>query len=104
MTSDAPIVDGFTKDTLPAIIPGVSQLVAVTAGSLASSATSSDTSVVRCFSSVDCFLKFGLTPVATTSHMFLPGGIIEYFGITGGHSIAVISSSGTGTLRITEGA
>lgn len=74
--------------------------------------TALGTGIVRLYSTVDVFIKFGdSTVTAATTDMFLPGGTIEYFNagtVLSGAStvpktpyIAGILSSGTGTLYIT---
>jgi hypothetical protein len=87
--------------------PGTSQALAVGATSAACTALGTNTTIVRLFSTVDCFIKIGASPtaVANTS-MFLPGGFIEYYDIPydSAPQIAAISASGSGTLYITEGA
>ena len=59
---------------------------------------------MRLFCTQDAYVAFGANPTAnTTSSMFLPGGIIEYYGVTPSTKIAVIQSTAAGTLYITEG-
>lgn len=87
-----------------AIIPGVSQVVDIGASSVASTAFSSKTSLVRVTANQDCFISFGATPVAnTTTSIFLPLGAVDYFGVIPGTKLAVIQSSMSGTIFITEG-
>lgn len=107
MSSQAPFVryrneEQFPFRTWPAIEIGTSQTVAIGATSVQSSAVDSNTSLIRLFSTVDCFITVGSNPTATTSHMILPAGIVEYIGITGGHKLAVIRNSASGTLYMTE--
>ena len=55
---------------------------------------------LRLVASADMFVNFGTTASTTTS-MFLPAGIPEYFQSVG-VNIAAIVASGTGSLYITE--
>lgn len=87
-----------------AIVPGATQVVAIGSGSVQSTSVSKTTTIVRLFSTVDCFLTFGANPTATNSGYFLPGGIIDFVGVDGGSKIAAIQSSTTGNLYIAEGA
>lgn len=93
------------ENTFEAIIPGISQSVAVGAASVQSAALQSKSSIIRLFSTTDCFILIGATPTALQdgTSMFLPAGVIEYFGVNGAPLVAVIQSSASGTLYITEG-
>lgn len=77
-------------------------VVAISGSSAASPAFSSQTSVVRVVSTTDCFVRFDANPTATTSHMYLPAGVVEYFLVTSGHRIAGIQRSAAGNLYVTE--
>lgn len=92
------------SNTFDSIFPGVSQKVSFTATSAASSAFSSDVTVVRVYSDQDCYIEFGTVPTATTSSLFLPGGITEYFGVAASYKVAAIRVTTSGTLYVTEGA
>lgn len=106
------------NDTFDAMIPGTTQNVAIGAASAQATAFQNTTSVVRLFSTVDCYVQFGSSvtggPTATNASMFLPGGIVEYFGVPAGAQssptanvpwqVAVTEATGaSGTLYITEG-
>jgi hypothetical protein len=89
-----------------AICIGTSQVVAIGASSVQSNAIGQQSSIVRLFSTKDCFIAIGQNPVVDATGntgAFLPGGIIEYFGTNPGDKIAVIQASVSGTLYITEG-
>lgn len=89
-----------------AIVPGVSQTITTSGSSTQSALLQNATSIVRLFSTTDCFVAFGTNPTATTSSLFLPGGIIDYVGIPEQqkYKIAAIQSTAAGKLYITEGA
>jgi hypothetical protein len=59
-----------------------------------------DVNVIRLVASDNCHIEFGDAPVATTTSMFLPAGVIEYFYISGVQKLAVIQNSSSGTLFI----
>lgn len=103
MSSKAPQAH-HPSTVFQAIIPGISQSIAVGAASLSSTSFDSNTSLIRIFSTVDCFLEFGDSPTATTSSHFCPGGVIQYYGVYKFAKLAVIRSSTSGTLYIMEGA
>lgn len=83
--------------------PATSQKVAISGTSAASSAIGSYVNKVRLHSTTDCFVEFGSAPtaVANTS-MFIGANLPEYFDIRPGHKVAVIQSSASGNLYITE--
>ncbi len=92
-------------DNFEAIIPGLSQTVAVGAASAQSTALDDNTTIVRLFATVDCFIAIGSNPTAASATgMFIPGGIIDFIGINKNDKIAVIRSSASGSLYLTEGA
>lgn len=89
-----------------AICIGNNQVLTTSGSSQQSNSVSDQTSIVRLFCTKDCFIAIGPNPVVDTSGTtgaFLPGGIIEYFGINPKDKIAVIQVSASGTLYITEG-
>ena len=47
------------------------------------------------------FVKIGDSPTATTSDVYMPAGLPEYFTITPGQKVSAIST-GSGTLHVTE--
>lgn len=85
-------------------LPNASQVIAftgVTAQSTAGSQTNS--LLVRLVSDADCFVAFGVNPVAnTTTSVFLPAGSPEYFKFEGSWKVAVIQKTGAGNLYMTE--
>lgn len=99
--------DGFQKEMFQCVSPSTSQVLAVGASSVQSALPQTGVTIVRLFSTADCFVAFGSNPVAVidgTSSMFLPAGIVEYFEIRIDEKLAVISANATtGKLYITEG-
>lgn len=59
-----------------------------------------DVTVVRIVATDNCHLEFGMSPVATTSSMFLPAGVIEYYYVLKDQKISVIQSTSSGMLHI----
>lgn len=103
--SGKPLTNQAQGGGFEAINPGTSQAVSVNSASVQSAQFGDRTSVVRLFGTVDCLLAFGQNPTVTQSTgYFLPGGIIDFVGVTSLSKIAVIQSSTVGVLYITEGA
>lgn len=88
---------GLTRNAFPAINPGTAQALAVGSASTATAAAIG-TILVRLVSTVDCYVAFGSTPTATTSSMFLPAKIPEYFVCATTDKIAVLEATGAGSL------
>lgn len=102
--------------------PAVMQTVAISAGSLQSTAfqtqapgtytsagapvlSPNNTTHVRVVGTSDCWIAFGANPTAAvggSASMLLPAGVPEYFWVAPGERIAVIQNSGAGTLSIAE--
>lgn len=91
-------------DSFEAINPGVSQKITTSAVSAQSAAVASTTTLVRFFATTDCYVQFGTNPTALTDGtcVFIPGGIVDFLGITPGYKIAVIQFAAPGVLFITE--
>ena len=78
---------------LPVVPPAASQVVTFTT-STQSAALSAGTTFVRVIADADCHLEVGGNPTATTSSVVkLTAGSAEYFGVTAGHTIAVIAAA-----------
>lgn len=90
--------------TLQCIAIGTTQNRTFTGTTAQSSAVGATTNIVRVVATQNCWIKFGASPTATTSDIYLPSGVVEYFKITPGHKIAAIQDSTGGTLNIGEGA
>jgi len=91
------------NNTFQTLYPSSPQKLTVTSSSTQSAAFGESVSVVRLFSTKDCYVKFGSTPTATSSDIFLPGGIIQFFGVVPGEKLAVIRDTADGVLHILEG-
>lgn len=103
----ANIQDG-NVNSFQAILPGTSQAVSVSGSSAQSSALTSGASIMRLVSTTDCYVAFGTNPTATTSSLFLPANVPEYFGIPSSNQnetwkVAVIQSTASGTLNVSVG-
>lgn len=81
---------------------GGPQTLSLSGVSAVSSALTSTQDSVRLWSSVDCFVQFGIdaTVVATTASHPMTAKIPEIFQIGNNHFLAAIVSTGTGTLFI----
>lgn len=101
------VVSNQREQGFDAFYPGVCQKVAVGAASAQSAALGAGTTLVRLFSTVDCYIQIALAPTALSdgTSMFLPGGIVEYVGVAiAGSKIANIAAGASlGTLYIAEG-
>lgn len=86
----------------PVIGLGASQDVAVGASSAQSTALGASTTMVRLVSTVDCRVALGENPTATATSTLLPAGCPEVFAVQPRHKVAVIQTSGAGTLNLTE--
>lgn len=83
--------------------PGASQSVAYTgtAGTV-SNGFGTGVNTVRVVLSTAGFISFGTAPVATTSDMYMPANVPEYFVVTPGQKVSGIQSAAGGTLYVTE--
>lgn len=88
---------------IPATTPGTVQVVSVGAASTATANPFAPiTRVIRIVSTTDCHYVMGDSPVATTSHSYLPAGVVEYLAVQKFTKIAFIQSSSGGTAYVTE--
>lgn len=101
--SRMPIPNDRVFGAFQCLFPGTSQQVTVTGTSAQSAAFESTTRVIRVFATVDMYIKMGSNPTAAVTDCFVPGGVIQYFGVIPGEKLAAIRSSSSGTLHITEG-
>lgn len=90
----------------PAIYLGTNQALSVAATPTQSGIMADITTIVRVFSTVDCFIKIGVGVVATSSDTFIPGGILQHFGVlkSPGTLLSVIAKNTVGSMYVTEGA
>ncbi len=86
----------------PAIFIGVAYTV-VTSGTSQQVTFTDNPSIVKFYATQDCFIAHGLNPTASSSTSFHAGGTTDYYGILPGYKLAVIQSSVSGTVRITQG-
>lgn len=84
---------------------GTSQALTFTGTSAQSTAVAATTRIVRLVSTQACFVSIGASPtaVANTS-IYLPANTVQFVSITGGHRVAAIQATTTGSLYITEAA
>ena len=69
------------------------QQVTASGTSAQSSAFNASTNYVRLIADVAVYIAFGSDPTAVdASDLYLPAGTAEYFGITPGHKVAVITA------------
>ena len=84
--------------------PGTSQNVAYTgtAGRIAN-AISNDVFLVRVVLTTAGHIAIGLpSVVATTSDMYMPAGVPEYFAVRPGEKISAVRETSSGTMHVTE--
>jgi hypothetical protein len=67
--------------------------VAISGVSAQSAALAADTRFVRLHADVACRIEVGPNPIATANSIRMAAGQTEYFGVYGGHKIAVISTT-----------
>lgn len=74
--------------------PGLAiQKVTASGTSGQSSAFNAETRFVRIHTDAIVSIKFGSNPTATTSDLRLQADATEYFGVTPGHKVAVITNT-----------
>ncbi len=83
--------------------PSTHQSVAYTgtAGTI-SNATGSMTQVIRVVATSACYIAIGSSPTATTSDIYLPAAVPEYFVVPPSSKVSAIQASAGGTLHVTE--
>lgn len=69
------------------------QTVAIGGASAQSAAFNAKTRFVRIHTDAICSLKFGSNPTATATTPRMPANGTEFFGVTPGHKVAVITNS-----------
>lgn len=100
----APVSGG---QAIPVIFPDTANSQSVTtSGTAAASAVidSSHDRIVRIVCQEDCWYALGTDPTAvadTAGSTFLPGGAVEYVGVSAGDKFSVIQDSAAGEFSIT---
>lgn len=87
-----------------ALSPGTTQTQTYTGTAGVIGNAISATEVVRIVATTDCFIVFGSSPTATTSHMFVLANQPEYFRVSddGTDKVSAIRSSEDGSIYVTE--
>lgn len=82
---------------------GAHQSVAYTgvAGTIAT-AFGAGTNTVRVVVTSAAFIAFGTSPTATTSDVYVPANVPEYFHVNPGEKASAVQVSAGGTLHVTE--
>jgi hypothetical protein len=104
MTTIARAIDGSNIQALRlSPTAGDHQTVAVGASStaLANAVADEKITVARVVSTTNCHVAVGTAPTATTSHAYLPAGVVEYFRVNVGDKLAFIQNSAAGTAFVT---
>ena len=65
-------------------------------------AVGSQTRVVRVVTTTAAHIAFGAAPTATTSDVYMPAGVAEYFAITPGEKVSAVQVASGGNLHVTE--
>ena len=94
--------DDYGEPIQGALTPQTAKSVSITT-STARNSSDFAYRVIRVITTVNCFIKLGDSTVeaAVTDH-YLPAGAIEYFARKENTRIAGITSSGSGTIYISE--
>lgn len=83
--------------------PSTSQNVAYTgtAGTI-TNAVGSQTRLVKITLTTAGFVAIGQAPTATTSDMYMPAAVPDYYVIAPGEKVSAIQASAGGTMYVTE--
>jgi len=86
---------GYELNNLPVAIepPLVEQTVAISGGSAQSAAFNTSTRLVRIHTDSICSILFGSNPTATATNKRLAANATEYFVVSPGYKVAVISNT-----------
>jgi hypothetical protein len=96
-------VTTLADNNIQAVKPGATDVVTVAGSSDTTAAVGGRTNLIRLISSTACFITIGATPVATSSDMYLPADMAEYFRVEPGvDKVAVIQQTAGGFLYMTE--
>lgn len=72
-----------------------------TAGAI-SNATGSHTNVIRVVLTSAGYIAIGAAPTATTSDIYMPANVPEYFVVSPGVKVSAVQASAGGALHVTE--
>ena len=75
-----------------------------TSGGAASNSTAAG-ATITCFrvaTRIDCYVNIGTSVTATSSSMFMPSGVVEYFKVAPGERVSVIAVSDEGEVTVTS--
>jgi len=103
MGSKIPRAGTLEENSFPCIYIGESEKISFGASALNSSVAASRTTIVRLYATKNCFIAIGDGVTADNTAMFLPAGIVEYFGINAGDWVSVIQATAGGDLYLTFG-
>lgn len=83
--------------------PGATQVVAYTgtAGTIANP-IGSGIQVIRVVATSAGYISIGTSPTATTSDIYMPANVPEYFYVPAGVKVSAIQASAGGNLHVTE--
>jgi large exoprotein involved in heme utilization and adhesion len=83
---------------------GTHQKVAFTGTAGTSAVISNGVNVVRVCMTSAGYIAFGTAPTATTSSVYMPAGVVEYFIVPDGGTtkISAVQDSAGGNVHITE--
>ena len=90
-TIKAPTASGWGDSApIPAVPPVAEQKITIGV-TTQSAAFNAATKMVRLHAEAACCVEFGADPIATTDNMRLAAGQTEYFGVSPGQKLAVIT-------------
>ena len=69
------------------------QVVNITAGSVQSAAFNANTKFIRVHTDAICSYEIGASPTATANTPRMAANTTEFFGVVGGHKIAIITNT-----------
>lgn len=91
--SDATLPEGRIAAGHKPMPPVAEQTVAIGGGTLQSAAFNAATNMIRVHADVVCSVSVGANPTATATTMRIPANGTEYFRVTPGQKIAVITNT-----------
>ena len=83
--------------------PGTVEVVAYTGThGVMATAIEAQTYAVRVVCTTASHIKFGAAPTATTSDIYMPAGVPEYFVVTPGQKISAVQVSAGGNMHVLQ--